>query len=219
MITVNITGTNDIATVSSATMAVKEGNDSSALNASGKLIIVDADAGEALVVAKDVTGTYGTFHVLSDGTWTYTGNGAHDELKEGQQVSDSITVKSVDGTGQGTITVNITGTNDIATVSSATTAVKEGNEAFALNTSGKLVISDADAGQAQVIAKNVAGTYGTFRVNSDGSWTYTGSLRRKTATQHQNYCELPDTHQRQIGCRYIYRIGAFGSEKRHYSIS
>jgi VCBS repeat-containing protein len=174
-ITVNVTGTNDAATVSSQTKAVTEADASAALNTSGKLLIADADTGEAIVVAKDFAGTYGTFHVNADGSWTYTGNGAHDELTAGQVVSDSITVTSVDGTATGSITVNVTGTNDAATVSSQTKAVTEADASAALNTSGKLVIADADTGEAIVVAKDFAGTYGTFHVNADGSWTYTGN--------------------------------------------
>ena len=185
-ITVNITGTNDLATVSSATTAVSESNAATSLNASGKLAIADADTGEAVVVARDVAGTYGTFHVSADGTWTYTGNGAHDELTAGQKVSDSITVKSADGTASGVITVNITGTNDLATVSSATTAVTESNDASSLNASGQLAIADADAGEVHVVAQSVAGTYGTITVDANGAWSFTanGAHNDLTAGEH-----------------------------------
>ena len=185
-ITVHVTGVNDGATVSSVTTpAIEEGNTAAALNTSGKLTIADADTGEALVVAQDVEGTYGTFHVASNGAWTYTGNGAHDELTAGQQVSDSITVKSADGTGSGTIKVNITGTNDLATVSSATTAVTESNDASSLSASGQLAITDADAGQVHVVAQSVAGTYGTIAVDADGKWTFTANGAHNELTAGQ----------------------------------
>ena len=174
-ITVNITGTNDAASVSSITVPVSESNDASSLHAFGQLVIADADAGEAVVVAQDLVGTYGTFRVNADSNWTYLSSGAHNQLTAGQQVSDSMTVKSADGTGSGVITVNITGTNDTASVSSITVPVSEGNDGAALNASGKLVIADADTGEAVVVAKQLAGTYGTFNVGADGTWTYTGN--------------------------------------------
>ncbi len=185
-ITVKITGANDLATVSSSTTEVREGNDPTALNASGKLLIADADTGEAVVTARDVAGTYGTFHVSADGSWTYTGNGAHNELTAGQKVSDSIVVTSKDGTATGSITVNITGTNDLATVSSAATAVSESNDASSLSAAGQLTITDADAGEVHVVAQSVAGTYGTITVDANGAWTFTanGAHNDLTAGEH-----------------------------------
>jgi len=182
---VTITGTNDAAMVSSQTQAVTEGNTASALNTSGQLSITDLDAGEAVVVATDYAGKYGSFHVNADGSWTYTGNGSHNELTAGQQVSDSITVYSKDGTASGTIIVNITGSNDVATVSSATQAVTEGDTAAALNTFGKLDIRDADTGEAHVVAQSVAGTYGTIAVDADGNWTFTANGAHNELTAGQ----------------------------------
>ena len=113
VVKVTITGTNDVATVSSETKAVTEGNTAAALNTSGQLTITDPDAGEAHVVAQsNVSGTYGSFTIDADGAWSYTGNGAHDELTAGQVVQDQFTVYSQDGTASGTVKVTITGTND-----------------------------------------------------------------------------------------------------------
>src|SRR5437764_15354844 len=84
------------------------------------LTITDPDAGQAHVVAQsNVHGTYGDFSIDASGAWTYTANGAHDELTAGQQVQDQFTVVSQDGTASGTVTVKITGTNDAADRKSA----------------------------------------------------------------------------------------------------
>lgn len=176
-VSMTITGTNDVATVSSAYVDVTEGDAASALNTSGQLIITDPDTGEAHIVAQaNVAGTYGAFSINVDGAWTYNGNGAHDDLTAGQQVQDQFTVVSQDGTATGTVTVTITGTNDAATVSSDSKAVTEGDTASALNTSGALAISDPDSGEAHVVAQtNVAGTYGNFSIDADGAWTYSGN--------------------------------------------
>ncbi|PMX96657.1 VCBS domain-containing protein, partial [Pseudomonas sp. GW460-13] len=72
------------------------------------------------------------------------------------QVTDTLTVSSADLTATQTITVNITGANDNATITASTsadTAVTEAGgvangaagDAFA---SGTLTVSDVDAGQA-----------------------------------------------------------------------
>ncbi|WP_156928546.1 VCBS domain-containing protein, partial [Bradyrhizobium sp. th.b2] len=100
-----ITGTNDVATVSSDSKSVTEGDTAAALNTSGQLTITDPDTGEAHVVAQTAAhGTYGDFSIDANGAWTYTGNGAHDELTAGQVVSDTFTVTSQDGTASGTVT-------------------------------------------------------------------------------------------------------------------
>ncbi|MCI4430956.1 MAG: VCBS domain-containing protein, partial [Burkholderiales bacterium] len=112
-LTITITGSNDAATVSSSATPLTEGDAAAALNASGMLAITDPDSGEAHVVAQThVQGAYGDFSINANGAWTYTGNGAHDELTAGQQVQDSFTVASQDGTASGTVTIDITGTND-----------------------------------------------------------------------------------------------------------
>ncbi|MWO34244.1 VCBS domain-containing protein, partial [Escherichia coli] len=96
-------------------------------------------------------------------------------LKEGETVTDTIKVTVDDGHG-GTavkeITVTVTGTNDIAKITGQSTgAVIEDKT---LVTTGKLTVSDADAGQSALIAQtNVAGKYGTFSIDANGNWTYT----------------------------------------------
>ena len=54
---------------------------------------------------------YGKFSIDAAGTWTYTMNSAHDEFVGGHDYTDSITVKTADGTEK-VITVTMHGTND-----------------------------------------------------------------------------------------------------------
>ena len=127
-VTVTITGTNDAATLSSAVAAVTEANAASALDASGSLTVTDVDAGQAAVVMQAATaGTYGDFSIDAAGNWTYSGNAAHDELTAGQVVQDEFTVTTQDGSAIGTVTINITGSNDGPTAS-ATLATVSGDE-------------------------------------------------------------------------------------------
>ncbi|WP_249140371.1 beta strand repeat-containing protein [Bradyrhizobium manausense] len=177
IVTVTITGTNDVATVSSESKSVTEADTAAALNTSGQLSITDPDTGEAHVVAQtNAHGTYGDFTIDANGAWSYTGNGAHNELTAGQQVQDQFTVVSQDGTATGIVTVTITGTNDAATVSSDSKSVTEGDTAAALNTSGQLSITDPDSGEAHVVAQtNAHGTYGDFTIDANGAWSYAGN--------------------------------------------
>ncbi|MCK1478710.1 VCBS domain-containing protein, partial [Bradyrhizobium sp. 197] len=174
---VTITGTNDVASVSSDSKSVTEGDIAAALNASGQLTIVDPDSGEAHVVAQsNVHGSYGDFSIDASGAWSYAGNGAHDELTAGQQVQDQFTVTSQDGTATGTVSITITGSNDVASVSSDSKSVTEADTAAALNASGQLTIVDPDTGQAHVVAQsNAHGTYGDFGIDASGAWSYAGN--------------------------------------------
>ena len=176
-IVVNVTGTNDAPTLSGATTGnVKEDG---TLTATGQLTKSDVDTNDTHTwsVNNEGKGAYGTFTVDQNGKWTYVldNNSAKVQaLTEGQTVNDVIRITVDDGNG-GTaykdITVTITGTNDIAKISGQTSGtVIEDNT---LLTSGKLTVSDADAGQSSVIAQNsVAGKYGTFSIDANGNWTY-----------------------------------------------
>ena len=109
-VSLHVQGLNDVASVSSETRSVTEGNSAADLDTSGQLTIVDPDPGQAQVVAQtNVHGTYGDFSIDANGAWTYVGNGAHNELAGGQQYSDSFTVQSLDGSADGTVTVLIDG--------------------------------------------------------------------------------------------------------------
>src|SRR5437762_1418463 len=139
--------------------------------------ITDPDAGEAHVVAQtNAHGTYGDFSIGANGAWTYTGNGAHDELTAGQQVQDQFTVTSQDGTASGTVTVTITGTNEEHTAGLESTTVTEGDTVAALNTSGQLTITDPDARAAHVVAPTLHDALPIyFSIGANGAWTYTGN--------------------------------------------
>ncbi|BDB28967.1 VCBS domain-containing protein (plasmid) [Cupriavidus sp. P-10] len=197
-ITVNITGANDHATITASTsedtlvteaggLANVMGGD---VSASGTLTVSDVDAGQthfASVPTNSLTGQYGTFTFNSNtGAWTYTlDNGKANALTAGQQASDSLTVVSADQTAQQTITINITGANDHATITASTSEETSVTEAGGLanaitgdiSASGTLTVSDVDAGEAHFAAvpeESLAGNYGTFTFDSNtGAWTYT----------------------------------------------
>ena len=120
------------------------------MNASGKLTITDSDPGQAALVPVAATGTYGTFTVQSDGAWNFVTNSAHNKLVAGQQVSQSVSVTSIDGSATGLITINITGSNDVAVIAGTSTASLTETNA-ALTASGTLSATDVD-GAATFIA-------------------------------------------------------------------
>ncbi|AXS79455.1 VCBS domain-containing protein [Dechloromonas sp. HYN0024] len=164
---IDITGSEDVASLSSATVALTETD--ATQSTGGTLTVTDKDATAATLVANTTAGTYGTFAVQADGTWTYATNDALDALNAGQKVSESFTVRTSDG-ASATVSIDITGSEDIASLSNASVTLTETDAAQ--STGGTLTLTDKDATAATIVANTAAGTYGTFAVKADGSWTY-----------------------------------------------
>src|SRR4051794_3222328 len=108
---VTISGTNDAAVLSSASVVLAETN--APLSASGALSISDIDSPQAFTAQSNVAGSYGSFSIAANGAWSYTANSAYDNLNVGQSISDTFSVSAVDGTTS-TVQVTINGTNDAA---------------------------------------------------------------------------------------------------------
>ncbi|MFO0993533.1 MAG: VCBS domain-containing protein [Hyphomicrobiales bacterium] len=196
VITVTIHGTNDGAEIGGVStgsvtedVAVTEEGD---LATQGSLTIADPDSGQAAFVAQaSVAGTYGTFTLDAAGNWTYTADNSQQAIQQlgaNQSITDSFTAVSADGTDSQVITVTIDGTNDGAEIGGVSTgsvtedvAVTEEGD---LTTQGSLTIADPDSGQAAFVAQaSVAGTYGTFTLDSAGNWTYTADNGQQAIQQ------------------------------------
>ncbi|WP_322790892.1 VCBS domain-containing protein [Rhizobium indigoferae] len=205
-IVVAITGANDAAsivvdaTVTDDRATVEAGAAGSGdPNASGKLTVSDVDDGEAAFAAPaSLNGIYGSFTFnAASGSWTYTldnNRAATQALNQGDAVSDTLSVSSLDGTASHNIVVAITGANDAASivVDATVTDDRATVEAGAAgsgdpNASGKLTVSDVDDGEAAFAAPaSLNGIYGSFTFNAaSGSWTYTLDNNR-AATQALN---------------------------------
>ncbi|WP_172205241.1 retention module-containing protein, partial [Niveibacterium sp. COAC-50] len=183
-IDVTVTGANDTAAITGTAtgtmtedVAVTGGN----LTASGNLAVIDVDAGQAVFATPaTLAGTYGTFTFnTTTGAWTYAANNAQSAIQSlgaGQSLTDSITVKSADGTASQVISVTINGANDGAVITPATPGADAGavKEDVTLTASGQLVVTDVDAGQAVFQPQTaVAGAHGTFSIDAAGNWVYT----------------------------------------------
>ncbi|MGO4610323.1 VCBS domain-containing protein, partial [Variovorax sp. 2RAF20] len=158
VVTVTITGTNDVPTiggVASATVQEDVAVSGGSLAASGALTIADVDAGQsnfAPQVSAAGSNGYGSFTLAANGNWTYAANNgqvAIQQLGAGQSISESFTAVSSDGTASQVVTVTITGTNDVPVIGGvASGAVTEDASTPNLSTSGALTIADVDAGQS-----------------------------------------------------------------------
>ncbi|MFN0299150.1 MAG: VCBS domain-containing protein, partial [Burkholderiales bacterium] len=101
------------------------------------------------------------------------GLGAEDDA------TDALTVSSVDGTDSETITVNVTGANDNATIGGdAMGGVTEdiGVVLGNLTSTGTLSVADADAGESSfAVQVGTVGLYGTFNLSAAGVWDYSAN--------------------------------------------
>ena len=123
-VSISLTGANDAAsivvdaTVTDDRATVEAGAAGSGdANASGKLTVSDVDDGEAaFAVPASLNGIYGSFTFnAATGSWTYAldnSRAATQALNQGDAVSDTLSVSSLDGTASHNIVVAITGAND-----------------------------------------------------------------------------------------------------------
>ncbi|SMC29733.1 VCBS repeat-containing protein [Andreprevotia lacus DSM 23236] len=181
VVTITVVGTNDNAVITAHLPGDDAGTvkEDTILATGGKLDVADPDTGESAVIAQtDTTGTYGSFSILADGTWTYTLNNASpvvQALNEGESRTEVFQVQSQDGSDTHFVTVTVLGTNDNAVITAHLPGDDAGTvkEDTILSTGGKLDVADPDAGQSAVVAQsNTTGTYGSFSIAADGTWTY-----------------------------------------------
>lgn len=186
-IQISITGVNDAAVLSSATVSLTESD--AVLSTGGTLTISDIDNSQTFVAQAATTGAYGVFALDTTGVWRYTASSAHNEFVAGATYTDTFTVTAADGTTS-SVTVNITGTNDAPTVLADTaiaTIVNATNSgSINVNPTGNVLNNDSDhesdaqtvsafsvGGTTGTVGNALAGSYGNLTLNSDGSYSYT----------------------------------------------
>ncbi len=164
--TIQINGSNDAATVSSASQTLTETD--AALTTSGTLTSSDVDNTDDSFTANSVVGTIGTFSIDAAGAWSFTANSAFDELNSGDSYTETFNVTSADGTAS-SVTITINGTNDAATVVDDSVS---GNEDTAVV--DNILSNDSDVDGDALTASAVSGpSNGSLTLNADGSFSYT----------------------------------------------
>ncbi|MFA0498178.1 VCBS domain-containing protein, partial [Vibrio sp. 10N.222.46.A1] len=166
-VTITVNGTNDAATVSSATVAIYETD--KAVTTSGTLTSTDVDNPDNTFTPDSISGTNGDLTIDTTGHWVFTANSAFNQLNVGDKVEETFTVSSVDGTPS-TIKVTINGTNDTATVSSATVAIDETDKA--VTTSGTLTSIDVDNPDNAFTPDSIVGSNGDLTIDANGHWVF-----------------------------------------------
>ncbi len=139
-------------------------------------LLVPGYANATFTLESSAEGKYGTLTLSSNGTYSYDltsyGIGESQKLGEGETVTDVFMVK-VTSNGKSVTTplgITLTGTNDAPTVQQAYLSVSEDDVAAMY---GQLVIADPDASDTpRAVPQTTVGLYGTFYLNTNGSYTY-----------------------------------------------
>ncbi|MDD9196281.1 retention module-containing protein, partial [Aliivibrio sp. S3MY1] len=183
-VTITVTGSNDGPTISGTdTGSVVE--DSVAI-AEGQLEVTDTDATDTHTWSvTDSAGSFGVLTVDGTGKWTYTLDNTKADtqaISQGELKTETFEVVVNDGKGgteTHTITVEVTGTNDLPSVAGSSVISGGVTEETALSASGDLFADDVDTLDSHTWTLLTSNTdpYGSIAVttNPDGSgkWEYT----------------------------------------------
>lgn len=194
IITITITGVNGVATITGTSIGAATEDDGTEIT--GSLAIVDEDTGEDVFVAQiDSEGIYGFFSLTFTGTWSYQLDGSNLDvqiLPEGEILTDSFTVISIDGTDNQVVTITITGINDIATITG--TSIADIHEDNTTQITGRLSITDKDRDEAIfMVQTGVAGAYGIFNIDTQGNWSFNLDTDNTVVQQMSSGEQLTDS--------------------------
>ncbi|MCG9731650.1 retention module-containing protein [Shewanella sp. Isolate13] len=238
VVTITITGTNDMPEISSSAQAavgdvveagVQPGGNTpepGTLVASDTLTADDIDNGAILSWSGNAAGTYGNFVIdPNTGTWVYTLNDNVwvDQLALGDVEQEQFLVTVTDEHGAFStqlVTITITGTNDMPEISSSAQAAMGdvveagmqpgGNtpEPGTLVASDTLTADDIDNGAILSWSGNTAGTYGNFVIDPN-TGTWTYTLIDSVLVDQ---LALGDVKQEQFLVTVTDEYGAFSTQ-------
>ncbi len=173
-ITITVTGVNDAATITGTTIGeVTEDADQNTV--SGNLSLTDIDSGEDIFAEATYLGAYGSLDILANGDWTYSLNNDNDTVNsriDSDTLTDTINIKSPDGTDSTDIIITINGAEDDAKVEGTLTGTVVEDSDTDGTATGTITISDPDRGDDPAFVDTTTpGTYGTLTLTS-GTWIY-----------------------------------------------
>jgi VCBS repeat-containing protein len=186
-VVVTIQGANDAPVILASSVTAGTAIEDAKPSVSGQLTATDVDVHDTQAWSVDTPkGAYGTLTVDETGKWTYTTDDRAQALGKDQTVTETFHVTVTDSHGATdvkTVTVTVTGANDIPTITphnpgnpqdpgsaSDHGTVIEDNQ---LSATGKLDIVDPDQGESTFKPQSTTDDYGTFTIDANGNWTYT----------------------------------------------
>ncbi|CCO46078.1 putative VCBS repeat and Serralysin domain protein [Vibrio nigripulchritudo SOn1] len=182
---------------------------------SGQLTVTDPDTGDSHTWSlinsggtaepdNKLEGTYGTLELNpATGKWHYVLNNndpAVQNLKPGETVQETFTVKVTDSSGEAndsdtqTITIDVVGSADHVQVSNPvieTAVVKED----AVTTDSGTLTTPAGLGAGTWHLPSGVGQFGTLTLDSSGNWTYNLNSANPTVNQLKEGAKLTETFE------------------------
>ena len=171
MIRITVMGGNDAAVIGGTLTGSVIEDDTSAQRATGTVTVSDPDS-PTTITAQTTSGTYGSLVLRADGTWTYTLDNtlpATNALADGATATDTLTILAADGT-EGTVTITVTGAGDPGLIEGTLRGAVTADDISASSASGTVMVTDMNG--ATITAQTSDGTYGSFSIEMDGTWTY-----------------------------------------------
>ena len=149
----------------------------------GGLTVTDKDAGQAGTQAQNnVDGKYGTFNINTSGEWNYAldpTKTAFKALPKDVVGVDSFTVKSLDGSTQKIVNVDVKGVNDAPTVIKSAQNIQLQEQGSGVTGNDKAVIQltlqDVDQGDTPVLDQSTLSANGWTSINNGLSYTKAGT--------------------------------------------
>ncbi|WP_063659707.1 retention module-containing protein [Aliivibrio fischeri] len=178
-VTITVTGSNDGPVIS--------GTDSGAVvedtvaEASGQLEATDADVNDAATWSvTDGAGVYGSLTVDATGKWTYVLDNTLTDtqaISNGEVKTETFEIVADDGNGgtvTHTVTVEITGTNDLPDITDTSVIAGAVEHRTTESATGDLILEDIDALDTHTwtVEANSNDDLGTFSVDANGKWIF-----------------------------------------------
>jgi spore coat protein A, manganese oxidase len=114
--------------------------------------------------------------IANNGEWSYTVGAAAQALKEGEIVTDSVTITELDGVTTHIINVVVTGVNDAPILSGPLTLPSSAEDMTITITASQLLgnATDIDGDPLSIIG--LTASSGSLLTNGSGGWTFTPTL-------------------------------------------
>ncbi|RFB01423.1 beta strand repeat-containing protein [Parvularcula marina] len=172
-VTVTVTGVNDAPTANVDVAMADEDNPTAPIDVLGN--DTDPDTSDVLTVSSvDDSGTTGSVTLNMDSTVTYDPNGQFEYLAVGETATDTFEYTVSDGNGgfdTATVTVTISGVNDVPTANDDMAVTDEDNPSAPIN----VLSNDTDPDTSDVLTVDSfddSATIGSVTLNVDGTFTY-----------------------------------------------
>ncbi|MEW8440589.1 MAG: VCBS domain-containing protein, partial [Candidatus Thiodiazotropha taylori] len=184
-LTITVMGTNDAPVAEAEQVAVDEGN-----FVSGQLEAGDVDLAEGSALSFSSSSEVDGLTLNEDGSYSFDAS-SYQSLGEGETeiIEVPVTVTDDQGaTAEITLTITVSGTNDVPVAEAEQVAVDEGNFV-----SGQLEAGDIDLAEGSALSFSSSSEVDGLTLNEDGSYSFNASSYRSLGEGETEIIEVPVT--------------------------